>query len=308
MLRALLVPLFAGLFLPAMAQEAAVPGTRVSLVPPADFVASARFPGFENAAAGSSIVISEFNAPVAETSAAFTPINLRLQGMALLARREVLLGGREAELFEVTQIAGGVEFAKWMVLAGDDSNTVLIVATFPQQLADRLREPMHRAVLSARLEPPGARDLLAGLPFRIDEGAELKIQNRMQHMLTLARPDAGARPAVEEPVLIVSPSLNPADTSDIAAFSKRRLAQLARIAHVANVRGREVTIAGRLSYELVADAKDSESGASLAVYQATVPDGDHYYLIVGLVGREGAARYLAQFRSIADSLRIAGRR
>jgi hypothetical protein len=288
----------------ALAQGARVPGTKVSLTPPAGFVAADRFSGFQNAQTGASIMVSEIPAPAAEMRASLTAANLQARGMTLKGTEPATIGGLDADLLAVTQVANGIVFEKWMAVTGDSSTSVLLVATFPQSQAGRLSEPLRRAVLSASWNPSAALDRFEGLPYRIRETTDLKIENRMQHMLLMAKPGSPKPRSAADPIVVVSPAHSPTPIADLEHFAKQRLAQTAEIRDLANLRGQATTIAGRPAYELSASAKDRKTGAPLAVYQAAVVDGSAYYLVVGLVGESGAKTYVPQFKAVAQSLTL----
>src|SRR5688572_9757224 len=71
-------------------QEATVPGTRVSLIPPDTFTPAAQFPGFLREAVGASIIVTEFPASFVEAVAGFgNPSALEKRGMVLVSKQEV---------------------------------------------------------------------------------------------------------------------------------------------------------------------------------------------------------------------------
>jgi hypothetical protein len=289
---------------PALAQGVRVPGTNVSLTPPPGFVAADRFAGFQNAQTGSSIVVTEIPAPANEMRASLTRANLQAKGMTLKSSEPATIGGRNGVLIAVTQVANGIVFEKWMAVTGDSSTSILLVATYPQSLAGRLGEPMRRAVLSSNWNPSATLDRFEGLPFRVQETADLKFANRVQNMLLMAKPGSSKARSPADPIVVVGPAHSPVQIPDLERFAKQRIAQTAEIRDLANLQGQSTTIAGRPAYEITASAKDQKSGAPLAVYQAAVIDGSSYYLVVGMVGESGAATYVPQFKTIAQSLKL----
>ena len=83
---------------PAVAQAVRVTGTSVALAPPADFVPSSRFPGFERADLQSSLMVSEIPGPVADVSRGMTADGLATRGMTLISSTRQLVDGRQALL------------------------------------------------------------------------------------------------------------------------------------------------------------------------------------------------------------------
>lgn len=182
MRRFLTVAALALLAAPILAAER-IPGTRVSLVPPQGFIAAQRFSGFQDAARGASILVSEFPAPANQMRGSFTESNLQARGMTLRSSAAATFGRLEGDLMAVTQSVNGTPFDKWMAVLGDGTATILVVAAYPQALAAQLSEPMRLAVLSTRWDP-------AAFPGRFD--------GRPQNSLTMSKP--GDHRRVELPI------------------------------------------------------------------------------------------------------------
>lgn len=86
------------------AEEAvAVPGSRVSLIPPEEFYLSDLFSGFFHDASTTSIVVTELPAEAyAQLDGAFKP-GLKASGMTLGARNAMAVDGRPGFLMRATQ-------------------------------------------------------------------------------------------------------------------------------------------------------------------------------------------------------------
>lgn len=96
----------------AAAQPQDIAGVRVRLQPPEGFTPATRYPGFEHAASGSSIMVTEMAAPLYALTAGFTTEGLASHGITLRASEPITVDGREGLLISVTQTARGVEFGK----------------------------------------------------------------------------------------------------------------------------------------------------------------------------------------------------
>ncbi len=76
-----------------------VPGTSVSLPPPAGFIPADRFPGFMKESTGSSIMVSEIPGPYAEVTAGFSDKRqMQARGMTLLDHSSVTVDRQRAML------------------------------------------------------------------------------------------------------------------------------------------------------------------------------------------------------------------
>jgi hypothetical protein len=288
----------------ALAERFRIPGTGITVDAPPDFVLSQRFPGVQNEATQSSILINEIPAPIASMTAGFTPENLATRGMTLNGTEKTTLSGQAATLYHLTQSAGGTVFEKWLATTGDDTSAVLIVGTFPQSEARKMSAPIRAAVLSTRLVPKTVADRFEGLRYRITPAEGLEIQHRVQNMLLLAAPDTEKLTGPTQPIAVVGMTHSPIVIDDVAAFARERITRTAQITGLKDIEGIEKQVAGRPAYEITARASDKDTGTPLAVYQMVVLDGVDYFITQGLVGETGAGVYMPRFRAIAESMTI----
>lgn len=287
---------------PLAAEVTRISGTRVSLEPPSDFVAAPRFPGFMKAEAGSSIMVTELSAPVAQVTENMTREGLASRGMVLVTSSKARIANRDALLLHATQEVQGATSEKWMVIFGNAAQTVMIVGTYPRPLAATMSEPIRQAMLSARWNPDQEVDLFEGLPFRVAETESLKFAKRISNMILLTHDGAPAAVSPDSPFAVVGTSISDTDLGDLAGVARHRLEQTAQITGLANLQGKATRIDGLPAYEITADAQDSGSGARLVVYQALIAEGRQYFIVQAMVGSAGAHRFLPQFQEIAASL------
>jgi hypothetical protein len=291
------------MFHPATAAAASIPGTHVELQPPEGFAPSQRFTGFEHPAQGASIVVTEMPSGYAELRAAFTREGLASHGMQLIDAQDVTVAGAHAHLAYVSQHAAGIEFRKWMLLAPRGGESVLVVGTFPRTVPAAFGEAVRRAVLSTSLKTSGPLSPTVNLPFHVDAGSQLKVAQRMGHMLLLNRSGRLAQTSAEEPVYLVGPSLGGGAIDNLQRFAEQRAHQTAEISGLRRLQGRSLNVDGLDAYEIVADASDRRSGLPLRFYQVIAPDTGGYFIFQGLVGSNIAPEYLAEFRRLTASFR-----
>lgn len=152
-----LAPLFL-LLCCAVAQAASpavrVEGTQVTVEPPEGFVKSSRFPGFEDAERGASLMVTELPAPFEKVRPGMNAEGLKRQGMRLQAREEATFGDKKGELMAVLQSANDIEFKKWLaVIPIAPNTTALVVGTYPNALHTELGLAMRASgPLCARRE------------------------------------------------------------------------------------------------------------------------------------------------------------
>jgi hypothetical protein len=295
----------AGTLVLALPSFGQVPGTHVTLDPPAGFAAAAQFPGFQKADAGASIMVTEVPGPITAIAAGLTAEGLASRGWTLLDTDDVTISGRPARLVHFTQVASGVTFEKWLLAFGTAEQSVIIVGTFPQEQGDTFRAPVRQSLLSTRWDPTASVGMLDALPFQLQETSTLKISNRVSNAVMLTKGGVQGPVSADEPLLVVSASVSTVNLSNLETFSKDRLGQTRQIRQVQNITGESATVNGLRAYELTADALDGRAGTPIRVYQLIADDGGNYFIVQGFVGQGQAAQFLPEFRDVARSLRKA---
>jgi len=285
----------------ALAAATRVPGTRVALEPPEGFTPAEQFAGFQRLNPAASIMVMERPGKVLQVYSGMTKEALAGQGITLLGSEVVTLDGQAAMLYHVTQPGPGGVVEKWMVLFGDDANTVMVVAGFPQASASSMSEPMKRAVMSTTWNPAQPVDKFEGLPFRLADTASFKVASRSARKVTLTTSGVDPRRA-EDPVLVIVPSVNDEDIQDLESLARQRIGATATISQVTNISGSAVKVDGATGYELTGDATDANYGTALRVYQLIVVEGRKILMVQGRVAASQAAEFAPQFSRVARSV------
>jgi hypothetical protein len=288
---------------PAPATPAPVRGTRVSMPVPAGFTEATSFSGFQQAGTGSSVLVTELPAPFAQVSSGMTAEQLGPRGMTLLSREpHPAAAPHEGLLVHLEQAAGGTVFRKWIVLLGNASATVLVTATFPAEHAGSLSAPLRSAVLAARWTPQAAATPLpAGFTLTPPPG----FAPAQQLQGTVVYTPGGVSGAKGGPLLVAGSSLGAADPGDLGRLSEQRLRQMALVRDVMPEPGKAVSVDGLEGHELVARARDRETGADVVLYQLLLRKPDGYLLVQGRAPAAERERYLPQFQASARGLKRA---
>ena len=122
----------------------------VVLLRPERFSDSHAFRGLQHESTASSIMVTEIPGSYATIAVGFTPENLSRQGMTLLSRENVSIDGHPGLLLHVDQTFGPSSFRKWIVIFGNERETVLITATYPTPSEEQLSHTLRDAVLVTR--------------------------------------------------------------------------------------------------------------------------------------------------------------
>jgi len=288
----------------AQPKHVKVPGTKVRLVPPTSLKPSERFPGFWDEETSSSIVITEMPAPYSEIANGFTKEALATKGMSLLSKKEISLNGRPGILLHVGQEARSIAFLKWMVITGNEKETVLVTATFPEEMKAQLSSAMEQSALSVQWDAEAKIDPLAGLNFSFNDDPSLKFAERISRAVILTKDGALPPKSTNGTIFIISSSLPEAMISDLGKFAEEQLMQIEQISGIAIKKKSDVTIDGLPGKEIVAEAKWKDlPDARVVVYQVLLLDGEYHFNMQGFAPREEQEKYLAVFTRIARSFR-----
>lgn len=293
----------------AQAQEAKkrvqIAGTRVSLIAPEALAPAKNFAGFMEEETNSSVMITEIPVPFSEISAGFTPEGLATRGMILLEKKDILLGSHKGYLLHIRQEAYGSLFLKWLAVTGDEKDTVIITATFPEEQAIRLSAALQQTVLSAiwNANADEVKDPFAGLNFRIRDDSSLKIANKMGNMLLLTPTGTIPDKPSDDPFLIIGPSLSNLQVEPrlMKKIAEQELKKLDKVTEVEIRTSEAVTVNGLPGHEVTALAHDKVLQKPIVVYMTLLFDANTIYLIMGLTKPEAEKQNIELFRKIAGT-------
>ena len=287
----------------AAAAPTLIPGSRISLEVPAGFSVARGYAGIAQADARVSVRIAELPTAARQMRAAMTAEQLASRGMRLVETEPVVTPIGEGTLLLVAQQDQGVEFRRLILVTGNEGETVLLTASAPASAWPTYADTLRGLLLGARWDPLASVDPMAALGFRIGATADLEPALALAGaaLLVTSRDPADA-PESGGPFALVTRSATLGEGRDLAAISRRQLAASRRITDARIGRERETEMGGMPAHELIASARSN--GKELTVYQVLGFDGDSYYLLQGFVETARDARFVPQFRALADSLEI----
>ena len=131
-------------------------------------------------------MVTELPGPASVMKRGMTKTALASRGMTLLESSTASVDGQDALLLRVRQASASGDVLKWMLVAGDQTRTVMVVGTYPPAADAALGEAIKRSLLNARLGiGTAAPDPFEGLRFRVTPTPFLKVAGRVNDMLTL---------------------------------------------------------------------------------------------------------------------------
>lgn len=283
-----------------VAEAQRVVGTSVWLRPPPGYAVADSFTGFIDIGTGASIMVTEMATPSQAMIAEMTKPNLATRGIQMKKRSEAKFGIHDGILIRGTQFASGVAAFKYMGVFGDETKTLMVVANAPGGIRENQESALRDSVNSATYLPTSVVDQFDGLSYRIRETERLKINRRIQNSLSVAPPDT---PTVTiYPFMIVGPSLNPVAVSNLENLARQRLLVIKGLTEITTLESKTLTAGGRDTDQILATAKDVDSGETVDIFQAITLHDTYYYLIQGFANRNQSDEFMAEFETVANSL------
>ncbi len=284
-----------------------VPGTKVSLDAPTGFVATKQFPGFTMESAGASIIVTEMPAPFSELSKSMTKVNMSTRGMELLERTEIDVAPGKAVLLRIRQQANGITFLKWMLAFGSETESVTLLAAYPEEMDEDLSAPLKQALLSVSWDAAAKVDFSEGLTFSVRESGDLKIAGKVGNLITMTRGGAKTQKDPSAPLLVAGSSISENWTvpGDKADYARERLIRGDVLSGGEVTSEKTVKFDGLSGYLMEADGKDRRTGVPMYSMQCMLFTSDGYYVLQGLVGAEEKEKYAKVFLTIMKSFKQA---
>lgn len=106
-----------------------------------------------------------------------------------------------------------------------------------------------------------------------------------------------------EPIMVVYPLLTP-EVPPIEMQAKRTLTEGDQFIEFRNFVERPLTINGRSSYEIIADATESSHSIPVRILMVVVRASDRDMVIEAVVEPGSWDRYVTEFHALAESLQI----
>ncbi|BAU65411.1 hypothetical protein STA3757_27960 [Stanieria sp. NIES-3757] len=286
----------------SLAQEKSpmIAGTKISLIPPQGFVPGILFPGYQQEETNSSIVVTEIPAPISELTPGLTNSEeLAKKGMVLLQQEQVTVDRKDAILLKVQQSAYGIDFNKWILLLGNQNESALVTATFPQELASNYSESLKNSLLTVQWHQTQTAVATDGLKFTLEETGDLKLAQRLGNSLIYTKNGVFPVKSINDPLFVVAPSVAP-QYQELEDFAHQRLFKTDNLTEIEIETGNKIVINNLDGYEIIAVGKDIRFKNPVAIYQVILSDQNaYYYLMQGQVDTRYNSQYLPIFKKLA---------
>jgi hypothetical protein len=296
---------------PASAAEVAYPpGSRIGLAPPAGFVTSKSFFGFEDASNNVAIILVALPAEAyTDLDKTLTADTLKRQGLTLESREAVPLSIGKAFLVIGRQEVDKTKIRKWILVAGSPALTALVTVQMPEGGKAAYPDDTIRAALQT-LAVRGAvpvDEQLGLLPFKVGEFAGFRVAGVVPGravMLSDAAADAPGPPAatMEPHVLVTVAPGGPAQTAERDAFARDVFATIPNLKEIRVTTSEALRMGGQQGHQIIANARDAASGTALTVVQWLRFGGGAFMQLVGIAREENWKDAYPRFRTVRDGI------
>jgi hypothetical protein len=297
---------------PASAADPVFPvGSRMGFVPPPGFVASKRFPGFENPDARSSIVMATLPPQAyAELEVSMATEALKKQGITEDKRETLTLASGKAVLVMGNEQENGQKFRKWILLAQLPEGVALVAVLVPESALKAYPDDIIRASLSSlavRATVP-LDEQIALVPFKLNDLSGLRpvrVLGNTGVVLTDGTKDAPT-PNDQPMFAVVIGQGGPEQASDRANFARNLFAGLGDVkdVHIINGSGDMLRLGGGtlVTHELQAEAKEAFSDTPVKLVQWVRFGSGTFIRMLGIARADQWSAAYPHFRAVRDGI------
>jgi hypothetical protein len=302
-----------GIFVTALALAPALaasptflPGSRVGLVPPAGMVPSKSFQGYEDAARGAMLFVTELGAETAERVAKdFTPEALAAGGIQVDAREDSALAGMRGYLIIAHQEVAGARVRKWALVLTRGDITAIVVVVTPEAERAAYPDAMLRAslaTLSVRESVPDA-EKFGLLPYRFGDLAGFRLVQAIPGgTAVLTSGPSEATIAAQQPFFMVQMAASVPAPAERESFARRMLAATIGFDQFRVVQSGPMHFGAQQGHELIAEGKDPKNGVELTFAQWLRFGSPGYMRMLGIARRDVWAEAFPRMRALRDGI------
>src|SRR5947209_1518362 len=134
-------------------KSTSIKDTKISMQVPEGFIPSTvkEIQGFQQAETQSFIAVNELPSSYTEVSQGFTQKEIEDRGLKFIDKQEVTANGLKGILISFSQPAqNGLTFVNLVLLIGDPHSSLMVRATFPQQVQEVYSDTMKQSLMSVK--------------------------------------------------------------------------------------------------------------------------------------------------------------
>jgi len=257
-----------------------VRGSKISMVPPKDFKVATNFMGFQHAETNSSVMVMDIPGPFTKVSGGLNAENLLKQGVRVDSIQNIRVNGLPGLLIKGEQTAHGIDFLKYSLAFGTDTETILISGVVPKDNSD-FEQRVKKAILSVIYNPTKILTPLDAVDFEISTaGTDFVFAKSMSNMLVYNRDGKMPTESIDKASLVVAKAISKVEITDKKEFATNRIKMLpVQITNIKSVN--PIEISGLQGFEINAEGVNRKTGIKELAYQVMLFTDDSYYIIFG---------------------------
>jgi hypothetical protein len=284
----------------------------MGFVPPAGFVASKRFPGFEHPDTKSTMVLATGPSQAyGELEQQISPEALKTQGVTEEKRETLTLANANGKGLLVTgseQDKEGKKLRKWMLLGQLPEGVALVAVLVPEPGLKTISDAMVRtslASLAIRPTVPMA-ELLSLLPFKLNDMSGLKpVQVLGNTGVVLTYGDKESAMPTDQPffAVMIGPG-GPEQAPERANFARNLFTGLRDVKDVHIVSGDMLRLGGGTlaTHELQAEAKEAFTDTPMKLVQWVRFGSGSFIRMLGVARADQWTAAFPHFRAVRDGV------
>jgi hypothetical protein len=295
---------------PASAADPVFPlGSHIGFVPPPGFVASTRFPGFENRDTRSSIVIATLPPQsYADLEASITTEALKKQGVTEDKRETLTLAKGKAVFVMGNEQENGQKFRKWMLLGQLPEGVALVAALVPEAALKTYSDDVIRAsfsTLAVRAVVP-VEEQIALMPIKLTDLSGLRpirVLGNAGVVLTEGASDTPT-PSTQPMFVVTIGQGGPEQANDRANFARNLFRGLGDVKDVNIISGEMLRLGGGSlpTHELQAEAKEAFSDTPMKLVQWVRFGSGSHIRMIGIARADQWSAAFPHFRAVRDGV------
>ncbi len=298
---------------PASAADPVFPlGSRMGFVPPPGFVASKRFPGFENLDTRSSIVMATLPPQAyADLEASIATEALKKQGITEDKRETLTLANGKAVFVMGSEQENGQKFRKWMLLGQLPEGVALVAVLVPEPALKTYSDDVIRASLSTltvRAAVP-LDEQIALVPFKLTDLSGLRpvrVLGNTGVVLTDGAKDTPT-PSDQPMFAVMIGQGGPEQATDRANFARNLLfTGLGEMKdpRIINGNGDMLRLGGGtlVTHELQAEAKEAFTDIPMKLVQWVRFGSGRFIRMIGIARADQWPTAFPHFRAVRDGV------
>ena len=295
---------------PALAADPVFPlASRVGLVPPAGFLPSARFAGFENPQANAAILLLSMpNEAYPEIEKNFTDEALKSLGIQVATREAMTFKDGKGVFAAGPKEQDGTKRYEARLIA----NLAGVTALVSVQMLESSRAILTDAVVKEALKTLAVRqqipeaERLAVLPYKIGELAGFRVvvsADDGMAVLTLGPKDAVEK--VEQPFVLMSVVIGEAPKPDERdKIARQAFGSAPGIKDIKITRSEPLRFGQASGHEIIAEAKDATSNVDVTAVQWLRFGTNAHLRIFAITKRSAWNEVYPKLRAIRDGIEL----